>query len=158
METETIRKKDNALAKIVETMGVLIEQRGYAAVPGRILSYLLISEPPYRDFYEIQEFMKASKSTISTNLSQLMERGVVNYITFSGDRKRYFQANTKGLLSNIKNRYKEGEFFNEMLGETLQHRKNSEFQHFNRELKEIIHFNTYMLKGVEKLIEDWEKR
>src|SRR5207249_6906768 len=122
-----------------------------------ILSYLLISEPPYRDFYEIQEFLKASKSTISTTLNQLMQKGVISYITFSGDRKRYFQINTKGLLNTIKQQYKQGQLLNDMVSETLQHRKNSEFQRFNRELKEVVDFNSYILNGIEKLIADWEK-
>src|ERR1044071_9320383 len=90
-------KKTDSLAEKVEKMGVMIEQMGHAPVPGRIVSYLMLSEPPYRGFYEIQEFLKASKSSISTALNQLMQAGVVNYITFSGDRKRYFQINTKGL-------------------------------------------------------------
>ena len=138
-------------------MGILIEQMGHAPVPGRIVSYLMLSEPPYRDFYEIQEFLKASKSTISTALNQLMQAGVVNYITFSGDRKRYFQINTKGLSNVMKDQYKQGRLLNDMIQETLVHRKDSEFQRFNRELKEVIDFSTYIHKGIEKLIADWEK-
>src|SRR5690349_14833343 len=121
-------KSASQLGEKVEKIGIMIEQMGRAPVPGRIVAYLMLSEPPYRDFYEIQEFLKASKSTISTALNQLMQAGVVNYITFSGDRRRYFQINTKGLLATIKQQYKQGEVVNDMISETLQHRKNSEFQ------------------------------
>jgi DNA-binding transcriptional regulator GbsR (MarR family) len=152
-----VNKSVNQLSEKVEKMGIIIEQMGHAPVPGRIVSYLMLSEPPYRDFYEIQEFLKASKSTISTALNQLMQAGVVNYITFSGNRKRYFQINTKGLANVMKEQYKQGRLINDMIKETLQHRKDSEFQRFNRELKEVIDFSTYVHNGVEKLIADWEK-
>jgi DNA-binding transcriptional regulator GbsR (MarR family) len=155
--SSTGKKSANLLSEKVEKMGIMIEQMGYPPVAGRILSYLMLSEPPYRDFYDIQEFLKASKSSISTALNQLMQTGVVNYITFSGDRKRYFQINIEGLVKVIKEQYKQGRLLNNMIGETLQHRKNSEFQKFNRELKEVIDFSAYVHKGIEKLIADWEK-
>jgi DNA-binding transcriptional regulator GbsR (MarR family) len=157
MALKTAHKSIDQLSEKVEKVGIMIEQMGHAPVPGRIVAYLMLSEPPYRDFYEIQEFLKASKSSVSTALNQLMQAGVVNYITFSGDRKRYFQINTKGLFSTIKQQFKQSEKINEMIIETLLHRKNSEFQRFNRELKEVIDFSSYVHKGIEKLIEDWEK-
>src|SRR3954469_24661302 len=108
MAASTVNKSDNQLAEKVEKIGIMIEQMGHAPVPGRIISYLMLSEPPYRDFYEIQEFLKASKSTISNALNQLMQAKVVNYTTFSGDRKRYFQINAKGLADVMKEQYKKG--------------------------------------------------
>lgn len=150
--------KANSLAQKVEKIGIMIEQMGYAPVPGRIISYLMLSEPPYRDFYEIQEFLKASKSTVSTALNQAIQADVINYITFSGNRKRYFQINTKGLLNIIKKQYKQGQVINDMISETLRHRKNPEFRRFNLELQEVIDFSTYIHKKIDRLITDWEKK
>ena len=75
MATSALKNKKDSLAEKVEKMGIMLEQTGYAPIPSRIMTFLLISEPPYRDFYEIQEFLKASKSTISTTLNQLNETG-----------------------------------------------------------------------------------
>jgi len=152
-----VHKSQNQLAEKVEKIGIMIEQMGQPPIPGRIVAYLMLSEPPYRDFYEIQEFLKASKSSVSTALNQLMQAGVVNYITFSGDRRRYFQINAKGLTDVMKDQYKKGRVINDMIKEALQHRKNSEFQKFNRELKEVIDFSTHVHTGIERLIADWEK-
>jgi DNA-binding transcriptional regulator GbsR (MarR family) len=155
--TKSIKEKKYSLSEKVEQIGIMIEQTGQAPLRGRIVSYLMLSEPPYRDFFEIQKFLKASKSSISTALNHLTQAGVVNYITFSGDRKRYFQIDTRGLFTMIKQKYKQGQKINEMIRETLQHRKNSEFQSFNKELKEVIDFSSYVHKGIEKLMADWEK-
>ena len=157
MPSPALKYKKNSLAEKVEKIGVMTEQMGHAPVPGRIVAYLMLSEPPYRDFYEIHAFLKASKSSVSTALNQLMQAGVVNYITFSGDRRRYFQISAKGLADVMKEQYKKGRVINDMIKEALQHRKDSEFQKFNRELKEVIDFSTYVHTGIEKLIADWEK-
>jgi len=157
MPSGTTKHRTDSLAQKVEKIGIMIEQMGHAPVPGRIVAYLILSEPPYRDFYEIQGFLKASKSTVSTALNQLMQADVVNYITFSGDRKRYFQINTKGLVMLMKRQYKQGQVINNMISEALQHRKDSEFQKFNRELKDVIDFSAYIHKGIDKMIADWEK-
>ena len=157
MASSKVNRPGTQLAEKVEKIGIMIEQMGQPPIPGRIVAYLILSEPPYRDFYEIQEFLKASKSSVSTALNQLMQAGVVNYITFSGDRRRYFQINTKGLSEVMKDQYKKGRVINDMIKEALQHRKDSEFQKFNRELKEVIDFSTYVHTGIEKLIADWEK-
>ena len=101
--------------------------------------------------------MKASKSTVSTTLNQLMQRGIVSYITFSGDRKRYFQISPKGLTGSIKEQYRQGRLINDMVGESLEYRKNSEHRQFNNELKAVVNFSTHLHKGIEKLINDWEK-
>lgn len=151
------KEKKDSLSEKVERIGIMIEQTGQAPLRGRIVSYLMLSEPPYRDFFEIQKFLKASKSSISTALNHLMQAGVVSYTTFSGDRKRYFKIDTKGLFTLIKQKYKQGQKINEMVRETLEHRKDSEFQGFNKELKEVIDFSAYVHKGIEKLIVDWEK-
>jgi DNA-binding transcriptional regulator GbsR (MarR family) len=156
MASSAIKNKTDNLAEKVEEMGIILEQTGYAPIPSRLLTYLLISEPPYRDFYEIQEFLKASKSSISTTLNLLLQKEVISYMTFNGNRKRYFQINTKGLLKNLKQQYKQGQLVNDMVRETLQHRRNSKFQQFNQELKEVVDFNNYILEGIEKLVKDWE--
>ena len=78
MASPATKGRTDSLSEKVEQMGIMIEQMGHAPVPGRIMSYLMLSEPPYRDFYEIQEFLKASKSSVSTALNQLMQGGVVN--------------------------------------------------------------------------------
>jgi DNA-binding transcriptional regulator GbsR (MarR family) len=145
------------LEEKVEKMGVMLEQMGYAPVPGRIVIYLLLSEPPYRDFYQIREFLKASKSTVSNTLNLLIQQGVVNYITFSGNRKRYFQIDTNGLLKIIKEQHRQGALFNDMMKETLQERKGSEFKEFNQGLKEVVDFSAYLHRGIEQLIAEWDK-
>ena len=145
------------IAETVEEMGILLEKMGYAPVPGRLLSYLLVADPPYRDFYDILAFLNASKSTVSNTLNLLMNQGVVKYLTFNGDRKRYFQVNPDGLYRIIKEQHRRGKEVNELVGKLLKTRSKSASADFNRELKAVVDFSAYLHKGIEKLIKDWEK-
>jgi len=142
----------------VEKMGIFFEKLGYSPMAGRVFALLLVAEPPYMDFYAIQEFMKASKSSISNALKILTTHGIVNYITFSGDRKRYFRINTRIWYESIKEREQKGTEMNTMLEEVLEMRADSKDLAFNEDLQKIIDFQTYMTDGMQELIKKWEAK
>lgn len=140
----------------VEKMGIFFEKLGYSPMAGRVFALLLIAEPPYMDFYAIQDFMKASKSSISNALKILSQSGIVDYITFSGDRKRYFRVNTKNWFEILKEREQKGTEWIGMLDEVMEIRADSKDLAFNENLQKIIDFQIYMTKGMQELIEKWE--
>jgi len=72
----------------IERVGLFFEKSGFPRMVGRVLGYLLIAEPPHKTFNEIQEYLQASKSSISTSLQFLLNQGLVGYFTLPGDRKR----------------------------------------------------------------------
>lgn len=142
----------------VEKMGIFFEKLGYSPMAGRVFALLLIAEPPYMDFYAIQDFMKASKSSISNALKILSQSGIVDYITFSGDRKRYFRVNTKNWFEILKEREQKGTEWIGMLDEVMEIRADSKDLAFNENLEKIIDFQVYMTKGMQELIEKWESQ
>ncbi|MCK6691651.1 MAG: MarR family transcriptional regulator [Thermoanaerobaculia bacterium] len=148
---ERIRQK-------VEQMGVFFERSGFAPVTGRVFAYLLVCDPPHKDFFAIQEFLKASKSAISNALAVLTNEGLVDYITFSGDRRRYFRINTNGWLSSLKNKLRRVGVLGDLLNDVLNERCESDCPAFNHELKKIIFFQSYLSKGIEQLIVEWEEK
>ena len=100
----------NIKNELVEKIGVVYERAGHTPMAGRIVGVLFLSEPPYRSFDELVKELSASKSAISNGLNLLSSMGLVEYETFSGDRKRYFKLNLQALetifrkeLENISN-------------------------------------------------------
>jgi DNA-binding transcriptional regulator GbsR (MarR family) len=85
------------LEENVERLGVLLDGTWYTPIQARIFAYLMLSDPPYQSFDDIQQFLGASKSAISNGLNCLLTEGTVEYITFHNDRKRYFQLSTADL-------------------------------------------------------------
>lgn len=152
-----VQQDNTRIQQKVEEMGIFFEKQGLTPMHGRVFAYLLLAEPPQKDFYEIQEFLKASKSAISNALKYLMNEGMVDYITFSGDRRRYFRVNHKTWLEMYKERIRGLSTFRNLLEDVLQERSSSRHLDFNDQLKEMLDFQTHIADGIEKLIDDWDK-
>jgi len=82
--------QENATHEQIEETGKVFEKFGLTPMQGRIIAYFTISEPPEKTFDELVRYFKASKSTVSNSLNYLLQNKIIDYKTFSADRKRYF--------------------------------------------------------------------
>ena len=149
-------EKEERIRQKVEQMGVFFERSGFAPMTGRVFAYLLVCDPPHQDFFAIQEFLKASKSAVSNALTMLTTEGLVEYITFNGDRRRYFRINTNGWLTSLKNKVRRVAVLGDLLNEVIKERCDSNCPAFSLELKKIVFFQHYLSIGIDQLITDWE--
>lgn len=80
--------------EIIEMFGVHFEQLyNIPPLAARILGTLIIDGcKSGLTFEDLVEKMKASKSSISTNLNLLQKMEKITYFTIAGDRKKYFKA------------------------------------------------------------------
>ena len=141
----------------VEELGIFFEKTGQPPMSGRVMAYLLLAEPPQQDFFAIQEYLQASKSAVSTTLKKLQQEGQVDYITFSGDRKRYFKINPKMWIETSKQQIAAVRPFVDFLETVLKERKNSKAIEFNQELKELCAFYNYLADELPKVMDKWDK-
>ena len=86
-ESERIKKQK----ELIEHIGRQNEKEGYQPVTARILGLLMVMDKEECTFDEIVEEMQISKSSASTALKYLELRGVIEYVNYMGDRKRYFR-------------------------------------------------------------------
>ena len=77
--------------ELIEFIGRQNEKEGFQPVTARILGLLMVMDQEEFTFDEIVEEMKISKSTASTALKNLEIRDIIEYVTYPGDRKRYFR-------------------------------------------------------------------
>lgn len=82
--------KENSIREIIEEHGKIFEKFDLTPMQGRIVAYFTISDTPEKTFDELVKFFNASKSSISNSLNYLLENKIIDYKTFSSDRKRYF--------------------------------------------------------------------
>lgn len=143
--------------KKVEEIGVAFDKTGMAPMIGRVLGFLLLAEPPHQTFYTIQEFLGASKSSISHALNTLMFKGIVEYITFSGDRKRHFKLNAENWLEQAKCKMADFSEVDRVILEALKLRDPNKHKEFNEGLSKIFDFHLFMAKEMPKLFEKWEQ-
>lgn len=81
---------DKKTRELIEETGKVFEKFGLTPMQGRIVGFFTISDPPEKTFDEIVKYFKASKSSVSNSLSVLLESKIIDYKTFSTERKRYF--------------------------------------------------------------------
>jgi len=86
-ESERIQKQK----ELIESIGRHNEKDGFQPVTARIMGLLMVMDKEEYTFDEIVEEMQISKSTVSNALRNLELRGVLEYVTYPGDRKRYFR-------------------------------------------------------------------
>lgn len=142
----------------VEDLGVIFEEFGQSPMESRVFSYLLLAEPEYKTFDEIREFLGASKSAVSNAINRHIKDKSVGYLTFSGDRKRYFKINTKNWLKMAMNSSNTVSKVNGVLTDVLEFRKHSGTKEFNDGLIEILDFQTFLGKKIDEALKEWENK
>jgi DNA-binding transcriptional regulator GbsR (MarR family) len=76
---------------LIEEIGRYFDKEGYQPIAGRILGLLMVMDKEMFTFEEITGELNISKSSASNILRDLEHRGNIEYVTFPGDRKRYFR-------------------------------------------------------------------
>ena len=75
----------------VEEFGMVFEQTGLPRMAGRILGWLVISDPPHQSTSELAEALMASKGSISTMTRLLIRIGLIERVSLPGQRRDYFR-------------------------------------------------------------------
>lgn len=150
-------KEQNKLKReLIEKIGVIYEIAGHTHMTGRVVGLLLLAEPPFKSFESIVEELNASKSSISNTLKLLISMGLVEYITFTGDRKRYFKIKVSAFESML---YKETENLRNyiQLLKKVQELRSDVNEKFNNDLKRFISFFELVEREYPIMIKKWKE-
>jgi len=147
--------KSQYVKELVERIGVVVEKAGFQPAVGRVLACLMVSDPPYRTFDDLQRYLGISKSAVSNALNALMQREMVDYITMPGDRKRYFQLASTGVLSQMKKRIGLHSALPQLLRDVVEARS-KKYPEFNKSLLETSEFLSFMDNEINAAIGRWE--
>ena len=77
--------------ELIEFIGIQSEKEGLQPAAARIMALLIVSDKEEFTFEDIVEELELSKSSVSVALKNLIIRDVIEYVTYTGDRKRYFR-------------------------------------------------------------------
>ncbi len=75
----------------VEDVGLFFEQEGLPRMAGRILGWLLLSDPPHQSTDELAQVLQASKGSISTMTRLLIQADLVERVALPGMRRDHFR-------------------------------------------------------------------
>ncbi len=75
----------------VELVGRYWESWGQPRTAGRILGWLMICDPPEQSSTDLSDALAISAGSVSTLTRQLSQIGMVDRVTYPGDRASYFR-------------------------------------------------------------------
>jgi len=143
--------------ELIEALGVFHEQSGIQPAASRILSLLLVSNRTELTFEEIYETLKLSKSATSNALNFLINTQKLEYITRSGERKRYFRFKIRSLKDGIQKSLEGVNAFNILLKQVVSLRSESTGE-FNSSLVEVTQFLDFLQIELPMLFQQWENQ
>jgi DNA-binding transcriptional regulator GbsR (MarR family) len=83
------------MLEYVERFGRYWEEYGGNRGQGKILGYLLVSDPPHQSSRQLRERLHLSAGSVSTNTRLLEQLGMVERLTFPGDRATYYRIHPR---------------------------------------------------------------
>lgn len=143
--------------QLIERVGVQHEKAGFSPAAARVVALLLVSPVPELSFDQIRETLGLSKSATSNALNFLINTDKIDYITYTGDRKRYFKSKISSWRESMKDAIIKITGTAALMEEILEQRPDSTPE-FNKSLSEVIDFMRYINQELPALYEKWEKR
>jgi len=95
---------EEELAFVDET-AVFFEREGLPLIAGRVIGWLLISDPPAQTAAQLAETLQVSRSSISTATRLLTPSGLVEGVRKRGQRQEYFRIAADGWSRMLERRY-----------------------------------------------------
>ncbi len=140
----------------VEEVGIFFEQQGMPRMAGRILGWLMISDPPHQTTTELTQALLASKGSISTMTRLLIRLGLIERISLPGQRRDYFRIKEGAWHQMLKESLVQITAFRELIERGLGLIEDK--AHFNRQwLEEMRDMYTFFEREFPAMMERWEQ-
>lgn len=75
--------------QFIEAIGLHFEDEGTPRIGGRLIGLLILAEKPL-SLGRIAELLKVSPASVSTNIRQFHNKGLVEEVSYPGDRRHYY--------------------------------------------------------------------
>lgn len=90
--------------ELIESLGIHFENLYHLPpLATRLYALLILTGKDGLTFEELIEATEASKSSVSTSITLLLQTEKIEYFTKAGDRKRYFRKKTNYLKTRLSN-------------------------------------------------------
>lgn len=139
----------------VEEFGLYFERVGLTRMMGRIIGYLLVSDPAQQSMQDIGAALQASKSSVSTALKMLVSLRLVDQISIPGERRDYYRANSDMWIRSFRARLHQLTELRELAERGLDLLADAPPE--RRQRIEIMHAtNAFLEDEFPKLLDKWD--
>ena len=142
--------------RFAEEVGIFFEQSGMPRMAGRILGWLMVSDPPHQTNSELTQALQASKGSISTMTRLLIRIGIIERISLPGQRRDYFHIKVGSWHQMLRESLVQTTAFRQLTERGLELIENE--AHFNRQwLEEMRDMYAFFEREFPVLLERWEQ-
>ncbi|MFC1988872.1 GbsR/MarR family transcriptional regulator [Chloroflexota bacterium] len=142
--------------QFVEEVGIFFEHTGMPRMTGRILGWLMISDPPHQTTDELTQALQASKGSISTMTRLLIRVGLIERVSLPGQRRDYFRIKAGAWHQMLKDNMTQITTFRLITERGLELIEGK--AHFNRQwLEEMRDMNAFFEREFPVLLDRWEQ-
>jgi DNA-binding transcriptional regulator GbsR (MarR family) len=151
----TLKEEMMDRAYFVENTGLLIEElTGLTRMSGRILAWLMTSDPPEQTMMALTEALHTSKSAISTSTRQLMHAGLIERKSIPGQRRDVYRLRPNAWMHLFLLESEKYGRFHELAGQGLALMAD-ESEEQKTAMQEMYDLSGYLAEEVPRLIEQW---
>lgn len=142
--------------QLIEKIGVMHSKEGMQPSSARILALLMVCDKTELTFDEIRETLELSKSATSNAINTLLQIQHIDYITKTGDRKRYFKSTVDMWKMQFAKQFDRLTKFSDLLEEIYEARTSQTIE-MNQSIAELIDFIKFFLNEIPIIYEKWEQ-
>lgn len=142
--------------QFVEDVGLTFEEIGLPRMMGRVLGWLLIADPPHQSFDELADVLQASRGSISTSTRGLIQTGLVERVSFPGQRRAYYRLRENGWSAIMERRMSSMSVIRRLAERGLD-LLSEEPEDRRRRLEEMRSLYAFFEREMPALIERWRK-
>jgi DNA-binding transcriptional regulator GbsR (MarR family) len=145
-----------AQLSFVDEVAVFFEREGLPLIAGRVIGWLLISDPPEQSAARLAAVLQVSRSSIGTATRMLTPSGLVEGVRRRGERQEYFRIAADGWSRMLARRYAETARFRQIAERGLRALED-EAPERRRRLANVRDLYGFLEQELPALLDRWER-
>lgn len=155
--TEAQHAPTQAESDYVDQVADFFVAEGLPLIPGRVIGWLLISDPPEQTPAQLASALQVSRSSISSAMRLLTPSGLVERTRRRGDRHEYFRIAPDGWSQMLMRRYAQTTAFREVTERGLELLDGASQQRRER-LENVTDLYRFLETELPALLQRWRER
>lgn len=147
---------DSELDFVDEVAG-FFAQEGMPLIAGRVIGWLLISDPPEQSAADLARVLEVSRSSISSSAKLLTPSGLVESVRRRGERQEFLRISADGWSRMLANRYAKTTAFRKVIERGLGVIGDAGSERADR-LENVVELYRFLETELPAMWERWEQR
>ncbi len=141
----------------VDEVAVFFAQEGMPLIAGRVIGWLLISDPAEQSAADLAQVLDVSRSSISSSVRLLTPSGLVESVRKRGDRQEYLRISPDGWSRMLASRYAKTAAFRQVVERGLGVLGDSASSRSER-LEHVAELYRFLEEELPAMWRRWEQR